>query len=131
MLAYAYGKAGQPEEGLRRLAEAEEIAETTQDRWAEAELRRLRGDLLLATGKAREAESSFRQALSVAQRQNGRLWELRVAVSLARLWHSEGRNDEARTLLQPIYSWFKTAVRTPDLEEAQELLGRLQLARHR
>ena len=127
MLAYAYGKAGQPEEGLRRLAEAAEIAETTQDRWAEAELRRVRGDLLLATGRALEAESSFRQALSVAQRQNGRLWELRVAISLARLWHSEGRNEEACTLLQPIYDWFKTTICTPDLKEAQELLGRLQL----
>jgi predicted ATPase len=127
MLAYAYGKAGQPEEGLRRLAEAAEIAETTQDRWAEAELYRVRGDLLLATGRTREAEGSFYQALSVARRQNGRLWELRVAVSLARLWNSEGRNEEARTLLQPIYGWFTTAVRTPDLEQAQELLGRLQL----
>jgi class 3 adenylate cyclase/predicted ATPase len=131
MLAYAYGKAGQFEEGLRRLAEAAEMAETTQDRWAEAELCRVRGDLLLATGRALEAENSFRQALSVARLQNGRLWELRIAVSLARLWHSEGRNEEARTLLQPIYAWFKTAVRTPDLEDAKELLGRLQLAPHR
>jgi DNA-binding response OmpR family regulator/class 3 adenylate cyclase/predicted ATPase len=131
MLAYAYGKAGQPEEGLRRLAEAAEIAETTQDRWAEAELCRVRGDLLLATARAPEAENSFRQALSVARRQNGRLWELRVAVSLARFWHSEGRNEEARTLLQPIYGWFTTVVRTPDLDDAQELLGRLQLAPHR
>ncbi len=130
MLADAYGKAGQPEEGLRRLAEAAEIAETTQDRWAEAELCRVRGDLLLAMGRAREAEDSFRQALSVARRQNGRLWELRAAVSLARLWHSEGRNEEARTLLQPIYGWFTTAVRTPDLEDAEALLGRLQLVPH-
>jgi predicted ATPase len=131
MLAYAYGKAGQPEEGLRRLAEAAEIVETTQDRWAEAELCRVRGELLLATGAALEAENSFREALSVARRQNGRLWELRVTVSLARLWHSQGRSEEARTLLQPIYGWFTTAVRTPDLEDAQELLGRLQLAAHR
>jgi predicted ATPase len=131
MLAYACGKGRQPEEGLRWLAEAAEIAETTQDRWAEAELCRVRGDLLLATGKALEAENSFRQALSVARHQNGRLWELRVAVSLARLWHSEGRNAEPRTLLEPIYGWFTTAVRTPDLEDAQELLGRLQLAPHR
>jgi predicted RNA polymerase sigma factor len=70
--AHAYGKAGQPEEGLRRLAEAAELAETTQDRWAEAELCRVRGDLLLATSRALEAENSFRQALSVARRQNGR-----------------------------------------------------------
>jgi predicted ATPase len=131
MLAYSYGKAGRPEDGLCQLAEAAEIAETTQDRWAEAESCRVRGDLLLATGRALEAEDSFRQALSVARRQNGRLWELRVAVSLARLWHSEGRGEEARTLLQPIYGWFTTAVRTSDLEDAQELIGRLQVARHR
>jgi predicted ATPase len=125
MLAYAYGKAGQPEEGLRRLAEAAEIAETTQDRWAEAELRRVRGDLLLATGRALEAEDSFREALSVARRQTGRLWELRVAVSLARLWHGEGRNEEARTLLQPIYGWFIEGFDTPDLKEAKILLDEL------
>jgi predicted ATPase len=126
MLAYAYGKAGQPEEGLRRLAEAAEIAETTRDRWAEAELYRVRGELLLATGRTLEAEDSFQRALSVAQQQNGRLWELRAAVSLARLWHSKGRTGDALTLLQPIYSWFRTSVRTPDLEEAREFLDRLQ-----
>jgi len=60
----------------------------------------VRGDLLLATGRALEAESSFRQALSAARQQNGRLWEMRVAISLARLWHHEGRNEEARALLQ-------------------------------
>jgi class 3 adenylate cyclase/predicted ATPase len=125
MLAFAYGKAGQPEEGLRRLAEAMEIAETTQDRWAEAELRRVRGDLLLATARALEAEDSYRQALSVARQQNDRLWELRVAVSLARLWHGGGRNEEARTLLQPIYGRFTEGVDTPDLKEAKILLDEL------
>jgi DNA-binding response OmpR family regulator/class 3 adenylate cyclase/predicted ATPase len=128
MLAYAYGKAGQPEEGLRRLAEAAEIAETTEDRWTVTELYRVRGELLLATGRPREAEDSYRQGLSVARQQNGRLWELRAAVSLARLLHDEGRNEEARTLLQPIYGWFTTAVRTPDLKEAEELIARLQLS---
>jgi class 3 adenylate cyclase/tetratricopeptide (TPR) repeat protein len=131
MLAYAYGKVGQFDEGLRRLAEAAEIAKTTQDCWAEAELCRVRGDLLLATGRGLEAENSFREALSVARRQNGRLWELRAATSLAHFWHREGRDEEARTLLQPIYGWFRTAVRTPDLEDAQDLLERLQLAPHR
>jgi class 3 adenylate cyclase/predicted ATPase len=125
MLAYSYGEAGQPEEGLRRLAEAMEIAETTQDRWAEAELRRLRGDLLLATARALEAEDSYRQALSVARQQNSRLWELRVAVSLARLWHHEGRNEEARTLLAPVYGWFTQGFDTRDLKEAKALLGEL------
>jgi DNA-binding response OmpR family regulator/class 3 adenylate cyclase/predicted ATPase len=126
MLAYSYGKAGQFEEGLRRLAEAEEIANTTQDRWAEAELRRVRGDLLLAMDRTIEAEDSYRQALAVARRQGGRLWELRVSISLGRLWQSQGRNEEALALLEPIHGWFKTAVRTPDLENARELLGRLQ-----
>lgn len=128
MLAYAYGKAGQPEEGLRRLAEAAEIADTTEDRWAEAESCRVRGDLLLVTGRAREAEDSYRQALAIARRQGNRLWELRAAVSLGGLWHGQGRNEEALALLQPVYGWFKTAVRTSDLEQAQELLGRLKLA---
>jgi class 3 adenylate cyclase/predicted ATPase len=125
MLAYCCGKAGQPEEGLHRLAEAMEIAETTQDRWAEAELRRVRGDLLLATASAVEAEDSYRQALAVARNQNGRLWELRVAVSLARLWHGGGRNEEARSLLQPIYCWFTEGFDTPDLKEAKILLDEL------
>jgi predicted ATPase len=91
-------------------------------------LYRVRGELLLATGRPREAEDSYRQGLSVARQQNGRLWELRAAVSLARLLHDEGRNEEARTLLQPIYGWFTTAVRTPDLKEAEELIARLQLS---
>jgi predicted ATPase len=125
MLAYSYGKAGQPEEGLRQLAEAMEIAEMTEDRWAEAELRRVRGDLLLATAKALEAEDSYRQALSLARQQNARLWELRVAVSLARLWQGEGRNEEARTLLQPIYGGFTEGVDMPDLREAKILLDEL------
>jgi len=129
MLAYAHGKAGQFAEGLRRLAEAEEIAESTQDRWAEAELRRVRGNLLLAMGRASDAEASYRQALAVAQRQSGRLWELRVSLSLSQLWHNQGRNEEALALLNPIYHSFKTAVRIPDLDEAQQLLG--QIASHK
>jgi predicted ATPase len=127
MLAFAYGKAGQIEEGLNRLAEAADISKTTQDRWAEAELCRVRGDLELASGRTPEAENSYRQALSVARRQNARLWELRAALSLAHLLHDESRNEEARTLLQPIYAWFTTAVRTSDLEKARELLARLEV----
>src|SRR5215472_574918 len=106
VLAQLYGKAGQPEDGLNRLVEAVKLVEATQERWAEAEMHRLRGALLLSMSKHAEAENSYRQALSVAQRQSAKFWELRAATSLARLWRDQGKGTEARDLLAPVYGWF-------------------------
>jgi predicted ATPase len=91
VLAQVYGKAGQPEEGLNRLVEAVKLVEATQERWAEAEMHRLRGTLLLSMHERAAAEDSFRLALTVAQQQSAKFWELRAAISLARLWRDQGK----------------------------------------
>jgi class 3 adenylate cyclase/predicted ATPase len=125
VLAQVYGKAGQPEEGLSRLVEAVKLVEATQERWAEAEMHRLRGALLLSMSKHAEAENSYRQALSVAQRQSAKFWELRAAMSMARLWRDQGKGTEARDLLAPVYGWFTEGFDTRDLKEAKALLDQL------
>src|SRR5438270_925474 len=98
-LAEAYAMLGQQSEGLNCLAEAASIIETTEERVHEAELHRLRGDLLNATGDRSAAERSYRQAIAVAERQCAKLLQLRSATSLARLWRDQGRRAEARDLL--------------------------------
>jgi tetratricopeptide (TPR) repeat protein len=124
-LAEVYGMAGQPDEGLDRLAEAANLVETTQERWAEAEMHRLRGTLLLAMNEHAAAENSYRHALAVAQRQSAKFWELRAATSLARLWRDQGKRTEARDLLAPIYGWFTEGFETPVLQDAKALLDQL------
>ena len=125
VLAQLYGKAGQPEEGLNRLVEAAKFVETTQERWAEAEMHRLRGTLLLSMSKHAEAENSYRQALSVAQQQSAKFWELRAAMSMARLWRDQGKREEARELLAPVFAWFTEGFDTLDLKDAKMLLDQL------
>jgi tetratricopeptide (TPR) repeat protein len=124
-LAELYGKAAQPEKGLERLAEAAELIDKTEERWAEAEMHRLRGMLLLSTDEHDVAEQSFSQALAVARRQSARFWELRAATGLARLWRDQGKRQQAHDLLAPIYDWFTEGFDTPDLKEAKSLLGEL------
>jgi tetratricopeptide (TPR) repeat protein len=127
LLAEAYGQAGQPEAGLTCLAEALTLVEATEERWWEAELYRLQGQLLLylPTPDAHQAEGCFRQALDVARRQQAKALELRAAMSLSRLWQQQGKRDEARQLLAEIYGWFTEAFGTPDLQEANALLEEL------
>jgi predicted ATPase len=127
LLASVYGGMGEPEEGLRLLAEALALVEKSGGRWREAELYRLKGELLLARSVAyyAEAETCFRQALDVARRQQAKSLKLRAAMSLSRLWQQQGKRDEARELLAPIYSWFTEGFNTPDLQEAKALLDEL------
>jgi predicted ATPase len=124
-LAEAYTRLGQPSEGLNSLAEAEQIIETTDERFNEAELHRLRGDLLNAAGDRPAAERSYRQAIAVAERQRAKLLQLRASVHLARLWRDEGKDAEARELLAPIYDWFTEGFDTADLKNAKALLDQL------
>jgi tetratricopeptide (TPR) repeat protein len=124
-LAEAYASLGQPSEGLNSLVEAEQIIETTDERHAEAELHRLRGDLLNAAGEQHAAERSYRKAIAVAERQRAKLLQLRASVHLARLWRDEGKDAEARKLLAPIYDWFTEGFDTKDLKEARALLDEL------
>jgi predicted ATPase len=124
-LAEAQAKAGQPEEGLTTLAEAFAFVEETDERHWEAELYRLRAELLLMQGDEAEAEASFHKAIEVARRQQAKSWELRAAIGLARLWQEQGRMDEARQMLAEIYGWFTEGFDTPDLQEARALLEEL------
>ena len=124
-LGEVYGMAGQPDEGLKRLAEAAEMLERTQERWGEAETHRLRGVLLLSMNDHAAAEQSYHQALAVARRQSAKFWELRAAADLARLWRDQGKRTKAHDLLAPVYGWFTEGLDTPVLKEAKALLERL------
>src|SRR5262249_32155974 len=108
LLAEAYGTRGQPEAGLTALTEALTLADTAGERWYESECYRLKGALLLQqnSDNQAEAESCFSQAISIAQRQQAKSWELRAATSLARLWQQQGKRQEAQDLLAPVYNWF-------------------------
>jgi class 3 adenylate cyclase/tetratricopeptide (TPR) repeat protein len=124
-LAVAYAMLGQPVEGLKCLAEAAQIIETTEERVFEAALHRVRGELFNATGNQTAAEQSYHQALAVAARQSAKLLELGAAISLARLWRDQGKGTEARSLLAPIFDWFAEGFDTPVLKEAKALLEQL------
>jgi predicted ATPase/class 3 adenylate cyclase len=124
LLAEASAWVGQTTEGLAALAEA--LAKSTA-RWWEAELYRLRGELLLqqTTTQPEEAEVCFQQALDVARRQQAKSLELRAAMSLSRLWQQQGKRQEAYDLLAPIYGWFMEGFDTADLQDAKVLLEEL------
>jgi class 3 adenylate cyclase/predicted ATPase len=124
-LAEAYGKAGQPEKGLDTLAEAIDLVDVTQERWAEAEMHRLRGTLLRSMHEGGAAEDSYRHALAVARRQSAKFWELRTALDLARLWRDQGKRREAQELLAPIYGRFTEGFDSPVLQDANALLDEL------
>jgi predicted ATPase len=126
-LAEAQGKAGQAEEGLALIAEAQEFVAKTGERFTEAEIHRTKGELLLARTPSDPAgaEASFREALDVARRQSAKSWELRAAASLARFWQQQGRKEEAREVLAPIYDWFTEGFDTRDLKDAKALLEQL------
>jgi tetratricopeptide (TPR) repeat protein len=125
MIAEAYAKLGQPVEALNCLAEAGQIIETTDDRYSEANVHWLRGNLRSATGELVAAEQSYHQALAIAKRQSARLFELRAATSLARLWRDQGKRTEAHDLLAPVYGWFTEGFDTPVLQDAKVLLDEL------
>jgi class 3 adenylate cyclase/predicted ATPase len=125
LLADAYGIRGQPDEGLSCLTEAALVLGTIDERFEEAELRRLRGQLLNGLGERAEAETNYHQAMAIAKRQGAKVWELRAATGLARLWSNEGKYREARDLLGPIYGWFTEGYGVSDLEAAKALLDSL------
>jgi predicted ATPase len=101
------------------------LVEETGERYYEAELRRLQAELLLQQGHPAEAEAGFQQAIEVARQQSARSWELRATVSLCRLWQGQDRRQDARRLLVAIYDWFTEGFDTPDLKDAERLLGEL------
>ena len=126
LLGEACGAAGQLAEGLSLLAEALAFAEQSGERFYEAEIYRLRGELLLQSEAPQaEVEECFHQAIKVAQRQQAKSPELRAVMSLARLWQRQGKREEARQMLTEIYGWFTEGFDTADLQEAKALLDEL------
>ncbi len=127
LLAEAYGMLGQPETGLAVLAEALTLADTMGARWFTAELHRLKGALLLQQNSDNQAgaETCFQHAISIAQNQSAKSWELRAARSLSKLWQQQGKRQEAYDLLAPIYGWFTEGFDTADLKDAKMLLDEL------
>jgi predicted ATPase len=126
-LAEACGNSGQVEAGLRLLAEALVHVDHTGERYYEAEVYRLKGELLLrqAVPDSLQAEACFQQALTIACRQQAKSWELRAATGLGRLWQQQDKRTEAYDLLAPVYGWFTEGFDTADLQDARALLEEL------
>ena len=134
MLAEASATVGQVEAGHAALDEALAVISYTGERWYEAELHRLRGELLLVQHHAKltapddqveAATSCFQQALAIARRQATKSLELRAAMSLSRLWQQQGKSQEAGALLADVYGWFSEGFDTADLQRAKALLDTL------
>jgi class 3 adenylate cyclase/predicted ATPase len=125
--ARACGQLGQFEEAWSYIGEAMTAVETTKERWCEAEVHRIAGDIALMPPErdAARAEGCFERALAVARKQQAKSWELRAAMSMARLWRDQGKGDEARELLAPVYGWFTEGLDTLDLKQAKALLDEL------
>ena len=126
-LARAYAGLGQFKEAWQCVDEAMSTIEITKERWFETEVNRLAGQIALKSPETdpAKAEAYFGRALAVARQQQAKSWELRAATSLARLWRDQGKRDEARNLLAPIYGWFTEGFDTRDLKEAKALLNEL------
>jgi predicted ATPase len=130
-LAEGLAGTGKVAEGLAAVDGALARSESNEERWCIAELLRIKGELLLlesAPEAAAAAEDHFRQALDWARRQAALSWELRAAISLARLWRDQGRIKEAGELLAPVYDRFIEGFETADLKAAKALIGDLQKA---
>jgi predicted ATPase len=126
-LARAYSEVGQIDDAWRCIGEAMAMTETSKERWSEAEVHRVGGEIVLMSPEAdtAKAEAYFERALAVARKQQAKSWELRAAMSIARLWRDQGKRDEARDLLAPVYGWFTEGFDTLDLKEAKALLDEL------
>ncbi len=127
LLAEVYGKWGQNKEGLDIIEGALAAIDMTKERWYEAEICRLRGELILALSQENqfEAETCFRRAIDIARQQGARSWELRAVMSLSRLLQRQGKKEEALKVLSTIYSQFTEGFDTRDLKDARALIDEL------
>ena len=124
-LAGAYAERGQFDDAWRCIREALITVETTKERWFEAEVHRIASEIALKSAQSDKAERDFERALSVTRQQQAKSWELRAAMSMARLWRDQGKVREARELLAPVYGWFTEGFDTRDLKAAKALLDEL------
>jgi predicted ATPase len=115
------------DDAWRCIDEATTAVETTNEKWCEAEVNRVAGEIALESPKpdAAKAQAYFERALTIARAQQAKSWELRAAMSMARLWRGQGKRNEARDLLAPVYGWFTEGFDTVDLKEATALLDEL------
>jgi predicted ATPase len=125
--ASAEAELGQFDDAWRCIDEAMMAIKTTGERWFEAEVNRLAGEIALKSPQheVTKAQAYFERALTIARQQQAKSWELRAAMSMARLWRDQGKRDEARDLLAPVYGWFTEGFDTVDLKEAKALLEEL------
>ena len=128
-LARACVEVGKFDDAQRYIGEAMTATEIAKERWSEAEVNRIAGEIALKSPErdAEKAEGYFERALSVARAQQAKSWELRAAMSLARFWRDQGKRDEARDLLAPVYNWFTEGFNTLDLKQAKALRSELQV----
>jgi tetratricopeptide (TPR) repeat protein len=126
-LARAYAEVGRFSDAVRSIEEATTMLRTTGERWCEAEANRIAGEIALLSPEpyVAKAEAHFQRALAVARQQQAKSWELRAAMSMARLWRDQGKVSEARELLAPVYGWFTEGFDTRDLKDAKALLNGL------
>ena len=126
-LAMAHAELGQLDDARRCIGQAMIVAEKTKERWFEAEIQRTAGKIALKSPEPdmAKAEAYFERAIAIARAQQAKSWELRAAMSLARLWRDQGKRDAARDLLAPVYNWFTEGFDTLDLKEAKALLDEL------
>jgi predicted ATPase/class 3 adenylate cyclase len=126
-LARAHAELGQLDDAWRCIGEATALVETSKERWWEADIHRLAGEIALMSPQpdAGKAQACFERALAVARAQQAKSWELRAAMSMARLWRDQGKAKQARELLAPVYEWFTEGFDTLDLKEAKLLLHEL------
>jgi predicted ATPase len=126
-LAKANAEIGQFDSARRCIGEAIAAAETARERWCEAEVNRVAGEVALLSPEPdlAKAEADFERALAVAREQQARSWELRAAMCMARLWRDQGRRPQARDILAPVYGWFTEGFGTLDLKQAKAMLDEL------
>jgi class 3 adenylate cyclase/predicted ATPase len=128
-LAAAHSERGQLDEAWRCIDEALTLVDKTKERWFEAEVNRIAGEIALKSPEpdVAKAEAHFELALAVARQQQAKSWELLATMSMARFWRDQGKRDEARELLAPVYGWFTEGFDTLDLKEAKALLDELKV----
>ena len=126
-LARAYSELDQFDDAWRCIGEAMAAVEITKERWHEAEVNRIAGEITLLSPEpdANKAEAYFERALAVARGQQAKSWELRAAMSLARFWRDRGKPQQARELVTPVYDWFTEGFETLDLNQAKDLIDTL------
>ena len=131
LMAKAYADLGQFVDAWRCVGAAETVVKTTGERWWEAEISRIAGEIALLTRDhyAAKAEVYFNQAIAVARQQQAKSWELRAAMSLARLWRDQGKPQQARELLAPVYGWFTGGLRHARSERSQSAARRTSVIR--